>query len=169
MTDVHKPAQGAARDRGSCRIRELWGIPRLTGQDLSYHPSEGTGPAPAGHVEMVATFSQETRSSVCGDGAEIRSGSGSTSRWLGRAGGWHPMVSLGQDRQPQAAEKETPGPWAGCGDGLGEAAEVHKGPLAPSGPWWGEGGEQLFGDSMALLVDTPTGLGISACIYGVCY
>ena len=45
MTDVHKPAQGAAQDRGSRRAREPWGIPRLTGQDLSYHPSEGAGPA----------------------------------------------------------------------------------------------------------------------------
>ena len=83
---------------------------------------------------MVATFSQETRSSVYGDGDEMRSGSGSTGPRPGRAGDWHPMVSLGQDGHPRAAEMEPPGPGAGWEEGLGEAAEVHKGPLAPSGP-----------------------------------
>lgn len=57
----------------------------------------------------------------------------------------------------------------GGGGGLSEAAEVHKGLLAPSGPWEHEGGEQLFGDSLALLVDISALLRTSAWGYGVWY
>lgn len=95
MTDAHKPAQdgpGAPGGPGSGG-----GIPGLTGQDPSHRPREGAGPARRRWPHSIK------RADHRGGRAGMRSGSGPTGPQQGRAGDWHPMVSLGRDGQPQTA------------------------------------------------------------------